>query len=162
MKERLVDVVASLITDRQPTVLGHPRQRPLHHPPVPPQLLRTFHLLPGYAPLDAAPLERLRALFVVVGFVGVQFLGAVPRPAARTLYGFYYVQKLLEDHRVVDVCGTTHHRERDAPSVDHNMALRARLSLIRRTLGPVFRPPLSVKDPVSNAGAVYTSPSNPP
>src|SRR5215208_7180024 len=117
MKKRLMDVVASLITDREPAVLGYPRQRPLHHPPVPPQLLRTLHLLPGYASLDAAPLERPSTLFVVVGFVGVELLGTLPRPASRVLYGLDCVQELLEDHRVVDVCSTRDHRERDALSV---------------------------------------------
>ena len=57
-QERLVDLLASLITDRQPPILRYPRQRPLHYPPVPPQLLAALYLLPGYAALDAALLER--------------------------------------------------------------------------------------------------------
>src|SRR5215207_9119916 len=138
--ERLVDVVAPLVADSEPAKLGQPRQSPLNHPPVPPQLLRTLYLLSRYAPLDATFSERPRTLLVVVGFVGVKLLGTLSRTAPRAFDGLDRVQKLLKDHRVIDVCGTRHHRERDAPSVDHNVALRARLSLIRRTLGPVFRP----------------------
>src|SRR5437660_1600960 len=78
-------VVPPLITDRKPAVLGHPRQRPLHHPPVPAQLLGALYLLPGYAPLDASFPERPRALFVVVGFVGVKLLGTLSRSATRGL-----------------------------------------------------------------------------
>src|SRR5215207_6814457 len=130
--ERLVDVIAPLVADREPAKLGQPRQRPLNHPPVPPQLLRTLYLLPGYAPLDPAFLERPRTLLVVVGFVGVKLLGTLPRPALRAFDGLDRVQKFLEEHRVVDVSGTRDHRERDAPPVDHHVALRARFSLIRR------------------------------
>ena len=125
-------VVPLLITDRKPAVLGHPRQRSLHHPPVPAQLLGALYLLPGYAPLDASFPERPRALFVVVGFVGVKLLGTLSRSASRAFDGLDGVQKLLEDHRVVDVGGAGDHRERDAPAIDHKMALRSRFPLIRR------------------------------
>lgn len=42
--ECLVDVVAPLVADSELAKLGEPRQRPLHHPPVPTQLLGTLHL----------------------------------------------------------------------------------------------------------------------
>src|SRR5215210_4439688 len=129
--ERLVDVIAPLVADRKPAELGEPRQSPLNHPPVAAQLLRTLYLLSRYAPLDATFSERPRTL-VVVGFVGVKLLGTLSRTAPRAFDGLDRVQKLLEDHRVVDVGGGRHHRERDAPSLDHNMALRPRFSLIRR------------------------------
>src|SRR5215207_5012236 len=130
--ERLMNVIAPLVADRKPAELGQPRQRPLNHPPVPPQLLRTLYLLSRYASLDATFSERPRTLLVVVGFVGVKLLGTLPRSALRAFDGLDRVQKLLEEHRVVDICSTRHHRERDASAVDHNMALRSRLSLIRR------------------------------
>ena len=46
MEEGFVDVRPPLVAYRQPPVAGEPRQRSLHHPPVPPQPL---------AALDAAP-----------------------------------------------------------------------------------------------------------
>jgi hypothetical protein len=63
--------------------------------------------------------------------VGVQLLGRPPGSAPRTLNGLYGVDELFEGHRVVDVCGGEHHRQRDTPSVRNKVALGALLSLIR-------------------------------
>ena len=73
-----MDIILPLVAEREPTVLRKPGQRPLHYPPVPPQLFRTFHALSGYASVDATFLERLRTLLIVVGFVGVQLRGTLP------------------------------------------------------------------------------------
>ena len=64
-----MDVVAPLVADREPAVLGKPRQCPLHHPPVSSQLLAALYPLPGYATLDAPLPQSPSALLVVVGFV---------------------------------------------------------------------------------------------
>jgi hypothetical protein len=76
--------------------------------------------------------QSSRTLFVVVGFVGVKLLGSLPRSAARTLDRPDAVYEVLEDHRIVYVRGGEAHCERDARSLEHKVALRARLSLIRR------------------------------
>src|SRR5215218_5592466 len=136
-----MDIVSPLIANRQPTVLRKPRQRALHNPPMPSQFLRTLHTLSGYAPLDAPFSQSLRALFVVVGFVGVHLIGALPRSASRTLNRLDRVQKLLENHRIVDIGGSADHTERDARPLHHNMALRARLSLISVGFAAVVCPP---------------------
>jgi hypothetical protein len=60
--------------------------------------------------------------------------------ATRLLDRLDAVHGLLQDLRVVAVCGTEHYRERDAPSVCHNVALRARLSLIRRIRSGLLAP----------------------
>jgi len=135
-----MDVVPPLVADREPTVFGKPRQCPLHNPPVSSQLLATLYALPGYAALDAALPQSPFALLVVVGFVGVQLLRALPRPATRALYGLYSVHELLEDHRVVYVGSARHHRQRDAPSIRNKVALRARFSLIRWILAGFLAP----------------------
>src|SRR5215210_2457419 len=127
-----MDVVSPLVTNSEPAVFGDPSQRPLHDPSVPSQLLGALHTLPGYAALDASFSQSSRTLFVVVGFVGVKLLGSLPRPAARTLDRPDAVYEVLEDHRIVYVRGGEAHCERDARSLDHKVALRARLSLIRR------------------------------
>src|SRR5215218_8452840 len=132
MEKSLMDVVAPLIANRKPTVLRKPCQRALHDPPVSSQFLATLLALSCYAALDMALSEGPFALFVVVGFVGVQLVGALSRSAARALDRFDRVHKFLKDRRIMDVCSGEHHTERDALSVNHNMALRARLSLIRR------------------------------
>jgi hypothetical protein len=140
-----VDIRPSLIAHRQPAIPTQPRQRTLHHPPVPPQSLARVDSASGdawgYAPLS----ECLSATWEVIAFVGMQLLGTLPRPArtpARLLDGLDAIHSLLQDLRVVDVCGCEDYRQRDASSVRHKVALRARLSLIRRirtgSLAPLF------------------------
>src|SRR3954454_1579204 len=74
--------------------------------------------------------------------VGVQLLGALARATTMRLAdrrdGVY---GLLQYLGVVNVRARVDHRERDAPSVDHNMALRALLSFIRRIRAGLFAPP---------------------
>jgi hypothetical protein len=63
----------------------------------------------------------------------MHLLGSFPRPAPTgTLDGLYGIDEFFEDHRVMDVRGREHYRERDAPSVRNKVALRALLSFIRR------------------------------
>ena len=70
----------------------------------------------------------------------MKLVGRPPRSATGTLDGFYSVDELFENHRVVDICRAEHHTERDAPSVRNNMALRARFSFIRRILADFVAP----------------------
>jgi hypothetical protein len=127
-----MDVVASLIANCEPAVLRKPGQRALHNPPVSSQLLAALYPLSCYSALYPAPSQSSLALLIIVGFVGMQFLGTPPRPTSRTPDGLYSIDKLFEDHRVVDVRGCEHYREWDAPSVRNKVALRALLSFIRR------------------------------
>src|SRR5215210_2486541 len=140
MQKRLVDVIAPLVADREPSVLRQPRQCPLHHPPVSSQLLAALYALPGYATLDIPLPQGPSALLVVVGLVGVQLLGTLPRPATGALYGLDAIHQLLEDHRVVGIGGGEHHAERDASPVRNKVALRDRFSLIRRILAGLCAP----------------------
>ena len=138
-----MDVVPALVANREPTVLRKPGQCALHHPPVPSQLLAALYALSCYAALYAAPSQRLACTFCRRRLCRRAPSRAFPRSAPTgTLYGLYSVQELFEDHRVVDVGGREHHRQRDAPSVRNKVALRARLSFICRIrcrfLGPPF------------------------
>ena len=85
VEERLVDVGSPLVAHLQPSVAIDPRQRPLHHPPMPSQSLAGFDASPGdarsYAPLP----ERLSTAPEVVGLVGVQLLRALGRSAPARL-----------------------------------------------------------------------------
>src|SRR3712207_27785 len=51
------------------------------------------------------------------------------------------IHSLLKDLGVVDVCRRVSHRERDAASVDHKVALRALFAFIRRILAGLLAPP---------------------
>src|SRR5215210_374083 len=144
MEKRFVDVVAALVANREPAVLGKPGQCALHHPPVPTQFLAALYALSCYTALYPAPSQSSFALLVVVGFIGVQLLGTFPRPApTRTLDRLYGVDELCEDHRVVDVCCARHYRERDTPSVLNKVALGALLSFICRILAGFWSPLLA-------------------
>jgi hypothetical protein len=83
VEERLVDVGPPLVAHLQPPVAVQPRKRPLHDPPVSPQLLARLYAAPGDAALDAPLPERLPAAGKVVALVGVQLLRALPRPRPR-------------------------------------------------------------------------------
>src|SRR5215217_3706968 len=138
-----MDVLTPLIANREPAVLRKPGQCPLYYPPVPPQLLAALYALSCYTVLYPAPSQGSLALLVIVGFVGVKLVGTLPWSATGTLDGFYSVDELFEDHRVVDVCRAEHHTERDAPSVRNKVALRARFSFIRRILADLVAPLLA-------------------
>jgi hypothetical protein len=129
-----VNVVAALIANREPAILRKPGQCALHSPPVPPQLLAALLALYCYPALDGTLSQSFFALFVVVGFVGVKLPRALSRSAAGSLERLYGVYQLLENHRIVDVGCTKHHRRRDASSVRNKVALGARFSSIRRIL----------------------------
>src|SRR5688572_17578816 len=122
MEKRLVDVVASLIADREPAVLRKPGQCALHHPPVSPQLLAALYALSCYVALYPAPPQGSLALLIIVSFVAMQLIGTFPQPTSRTFDGLYGVDELLEDHRVVDVCCAEHYRQWDAPSIRNKVA----------------------------------------
>jgi len=137
-----MDVVASLVTHLQPPVAVHPRQGSFHNPPVSPQLLTGLDTPPGY-PRDYAPLsECLTASREVVSLVGMQLLGTLARASTRRLADRRdSIHGLLQGLRVVDVGCRVDHRERDASSVDHNVALGALFALIRGIWAGLSTPP---------------------
>jgi hypothetical protein len=142
-----MDVVASLIAHLQTPVVIHPRQRSFHNPPVSSQLLAGLDASPGY-PLGYAPFpQSLPTSGEVVSFVSVQLVGALPRSATRPFDRFDGIHGLLQDLGVVDVCSRVGHRERDASSVDHNVALRALFALIRRIRSGLLAPPGRLRSP---------------
>ncbi len=143
-----MDISTPLLANREPTVLRKPRQCAFYHPPMSPQPLAALFALPGYPALDAALSQRLSTLLGVIALVSVKLLRALARTAPTgTLDRLDGVQQLLEYLRVVDIGGTQDYRERDTPPVRHNMALRARFSLICRIrpglLAPLFDPTLA-------------------
>jgi hypothetical protein len=74
MEERLVNVLAPLIADREPAVLRKPGQCALHDPPVSSQLLAALYALSCYTALYPTFPQSPFALLVVVvvSFVGMQ------------------------------------------------------------------------------------------
>lgn len=116
---------APLVADREPPVLSEPRQRPLHHPPVPAQPLRALYPLPRYPALDAALPECGSAPGDVVPLIGVELVGTLPRPASRAFDRLDAIYQSFHHRRVVPVSGCQYHRERNTLPADRNVALRA-------------------------------------
>jgi hypothetical protein len=110
-----MDVVTPLIANREPAVLRKPGQCALHYPPMPSQLLAALYALCCYTAFYPAPSQGSLALLVIVGLVGVKLVGTLPWSATGTLDGFYRVDELFENHRVVDVCRADHHTQSGMP-----------------------------------------------
>jgi hypothetical protein len=136
-----MDVLSALVAYLQPPEAVHPRQSSFHDPPVSTQLLAGFDASPGY-PRGYAPLPQSPAASrEVVGLVGVQLVGTLARASTMGLANRRYgVHGFIQSLGVVDVGGRVDHRERDAASVDHNVALRARFAFIRRIRSGLLAP----------------------
>jgi hypothetical protein len=133
MQESQVNVITALITDSQPPVAIKPGESALNHPSVSAQPLATLHSFTCYATPDPSLTKRRSTPAVVIRFVSVPLVRALARAARLTTWAFdrlNAVHHLFQDHRVVGVSTRQFHRQRDAPSLDHNMALRARFALI--------------------------------
>jgi hypothetical protein len=133
-------VVSTLVAHFQPPEAVDPRERSFHRPPVSAQLLAGLDAPPSDSG-DYASLPEVSATSrEVVALVGMQLLGALARSATRSLDRLDGVHRLLQDLGVVDVRARVDHRERDAISVDHDVALRARLALVRRVRAGLLAP----------------------
>jgi hypothetical protein len=138
MQESLVNLHLTLVANSQPPEVVQPRQRALHYPAIPSQLLTTLYPSPGDTRCDPSPSQVVSAPSEVVPFVGVQFhrppssassTSAQPTWLLGRLDGVHHFDKHLA---VMNVGTGAHYRERDSLSVNHKMALRARFSFIRR------------------------------
>lgn len=127
-----MDVVPALIADGQAPELTQPRQGPLDHPAVASQPLAAVDAFAGDPHLDPAPVQEAAAARDVVRLVGMQLDRALPRTSASALDGRDAIDHLLEYGAVVAIRPGQPTRQRGAPSVRNNMALRARLAAIRR------------------------------
>jgi hypothetical protein len=78
-QEGEMDVGPSLVSDGKTTELDEPRQGPLDDSPVTSQPLAALDPAPGDAVLDATAGQRLTAVAVIVGLVGVQLRGTLAR-----------------------------------------------------------------------------------
>lgn len=131
--EGLVDVGASLVADRQAPEAIEPSVRALHHPSVPAQSLAALDAAACDARYNPTCPALVSARSSVVGFVGVQFVRAVSRPAPPTVaHGWDSIEGRCHHHAVVPVGSTQADAERRTTRVGDEVALRARLAPVRR------------------------------
>lgn len=129
-----MNVLTSFVSDGEPSVTVQPCERAFHHPSVLAQLLLTFYTPAGYAALDASLAKTVPASASVIRLVCVHLVRSFARASPLSLWSFDRlngVYQLLEHLGVVGVSPSEPYRKWDAPSLDHNMALRARFAFIR-------------------------------
>jgi hypothetical protein len=131
--EGLVDVDASLVADWQAAEAVEPSVCALHHPPVPAQPLAALDAAACDARHNPTRSTLMSARSGVVGFVGVQFVRAVSRPAPPTVsHGWDGIEGRCHHHAVVPVGPTQADAERRTTRVGDEVALRTRLAPVRR------------------------------
>jgi hypothetical protein len=130
-EERLVNIGAAFVTDRQPPIAVEPGQGALDHPAVATEPFAGVDTLAGDADADVAATQRLATAWVVIPLVGMQLGGALAAPSIGLPDGGNGVEHLLEDDGVVAVGSAQERGERDPGPVDHKMALAARFAAIR-------------------------------
>jgi hypothetical protein len=137
-----VDVLSALVAYLEAPEAVHPRQSSLHCPPIPSQLLARLDAPPCYARVYPSLPQGLAASREVVSLVSMKLLGAFAWSATTRLADRGDgIHGLFNELRIMDVGCRVGHRERDAFSVDHNVALRARFALICRILAGLLAPP---------------------
>ena len=127
-----MNIIQPLISYPQPPITVEPTPRAFNYPAMPAQSLTAVYPFTSYShsytPLtDCSPTYR-----IVIAFVTVQFLRSLARTPFRSLDRFNCIKHLSQHLRIMKISRTLLHRERDALSFDHNMALRARFPAIRR------------------------------
>ena len=122
--------------------LVQPGEGALNHPAVPSQPLAALNTAPGDTGLDAAGAALAATTAVVIAFVGVQLVWALPRPSAVLgPHTRHRVQRGRQHHAVVAVGPAQRDAERRALGIGDDVAFRAWFAAVRR-VGPDLRTPL--------------------
>jgi len=118
-----------------------PRERALHYPAMPSQALLGFDSPSGQARRDAACPQCPPLHTKVVPFVAMQLRRSPTGPPTLLANRRDRIHRRLQHLAVVDIGRRYRHRQRNALSVDHKMALRARFSAIRWIRAGFVAPP---------------------
>ena len=166
MQKSLVHVQPSLVADDQPTELAQPSKCAFDDPPVLAQLLATLHVAPGNARSDTPLSESTSAPLEIVPFVSMQLGRSFPAASAhksRLLDRLDCIDHISKSVAIMHVSRSADYRERNSFGVDHNMALRARFSFIRRigagTLSPFLAAMLAESTAARDHSILPASPS---
>ncbi len=136
-----MNVRAPLIPNLQTSKTSQPRQGSFDHPPMSPEPFARFDAPAGNPREDPALAQGLTQTREVVGFVGVQFSRPSTRMSDLSANGPDCIDGRGQQAHVMHICRRLDYRQRDALSIDHNMALRARFAAVHRVRPGVFAPP---------------------
>jgi hypothetical protein len=136
-----MDVLASLVAYLQPPIAVQPRQGAFHDPAITPQPCAGIDSPARNSRDNVTLLQSPMTARIVIAFVRVQLLRSLPRPAVRTENRGDGVHHRLKHLRVVNVGPRMSDRQRDATAVDHQVALRARFTPVRRVGAGLLPPP---------------------
>ena len=129
-----------LVADGESPILGKPRQRPFHDPPMPTELLARLDAAAGDARCDAPPAAGVPTTVVVIPLVAVELVGALAGAAPESLDRPDRIEQRLQQARVVPVGRADEDRKRDASAVHEHMMLGARPAPVGRIRAGLFAP----------------------
>ena len=123
MVESLEDVGAALVADCQSSEAAEPSQCAFYHPAMASQALAALDATPSDAVADPSLAQRTTTARQVIGFVGVQLVGALAGPAPTLADRRHSVDQLFKDAAIVDICRGDPKGERDALGICDEVAL---------------------------------------
>lgn len=126
-----MNIESSRIPNRQAPKVREPSKGALYDPAMLAQFRATLDPTSGNPGRNTPSPERLAVGFAIVAFVGVQLGRASTRSAPSPFEGWDSVKHHLQRGRIGNVRSCTPHREGNAASADHKMALRAWFAPIR-------------------------------
>ena len=145
-----MDVGAPLVADGQATEAVEPGQCALDNPAVPAQAFAAVHPTPGDAGPDGAGAALSSAATVVISLISVKLLRPLARPPPSATDAGHRIKGRRQHDAVMAVGWAQTHPERRAPTVDHKMALRARLAAIRWVRAGLRTPLLAATEALSS------------
>ena len=145
LHERLVRVVAPLVTRTQAAVLMQPRQRPFHHPAKHAQAAAVGRSTPGQHRLDA-PLANSPAVGLrVVASVALEALRSAARPAGFAAHAGNRVNQWQQLRDIVPIGSRQDRRQRRAAGIGDQVVFRACFSAVNGAR-PGLRPPKTARN----------------
>lgn len=127
-----MNIIQPLISNPQPPITVEPTSRAFNYPAMAAQSLTAFYPFASYSHFYTSLTDCSTASRILIPFVSMQFLRPLARTSSRSLNRFNCIKHLSQHLRIVKISRSLLHRQRDAFSFDHNMALRARFAAIRR------------------------------
>lgn len=140
MEECFVDIGAPLIANRQPPKACQPGQRPLDDPAIAAQAFAALDALARDAYLDVALRQRPAATRDVIGLVGMDLLRSLAGSSARPFDRPDGIQQRFKVDAVMAISGPQQDRQRDALTIDYQMAFATRFPFVCRVRADDFAP----------------------